>query len=204
MDEEKANTIRELYPDGDIYVIQECRRTDIYNFKDEWKFKNWYGDDQEIKSDLGIAIFSKNYKIEFPNVFNRNFRYVVPYKVTGNKKSITLFIVWTKPGIPDYDKNVIQAACSPECKDILNEAIIIGDFNTGYIEEYQERYTSLCKGLIGFKNCASGKPEEFMKTFYSVNKKKMYLNDFCFVSKNLFSSEKKSPTLSPCDILTII
>jgi exonuclease III len=188
-DEVKAKAIWDAYQDVDIFVIQECRRTDIYSFKSDWKFKNWYGDDLEY-SDLGIAIFSRNHKVEFTDHFNRKFRYVVPYSVTGDKKPFTLFTVWTKPVQFKYDENVIKAISEYQAF-IKGDAIIIGDFNTGYIEKYPERYKNLCEGLDGFKNCASGKPEEFKKTFYSFKEKEMYLNDFCFVSKSLYDSIKE-------------
>ena len=184
--EMKAKRILEVFPDADIFVIQECKREDIFAFKDHLMYKNWYGDDQEY-SDLGIAIFSKNYKIEFTDYFNRKFRYVVPYTVIADKKTLTLFTVWTKPVPLKYDENVIKAI-SEYRTFIKGNAIIIGDFNTGYIEKYPERYKDLCESLKGFKNCTLGKPEEFKKTFYSYKEKELYLNDFCFVSGSLYDS----------------
>jgi exonuclease III len=179
------------FPNADIFIIQECKRGDIYSFDHDWKFKNWYGDDQE-KSDLGIAILSKNYEIEFTNIFNRKFRYFVPYSIKINKKIITLFVVWTKPVEFYYDKNVTQAVLASEYKDLIgNGAIIIGDFNTGYSEEHPEYYSNLCKNLISFKNCALGKPEEYLLTYYSFTEKKMYLSDFCFVSESLYGNLTK-------------
>jgi exonuclease III len=182
----KANKIQETFPDADIFVIQECRHTDIYTFKENWKFKNWYGDDLEY-SDLGIAVFSKDDNVEFTDTFNREFRYVVPYKV----KSLTLLAVWTKPLPYYYDKNVTKAIQWYESKGLLTDnAIIIGDFNTGASKEHQEHYLNLCKNLKGYKNCTSGKPEELKETFCN-NENKLYLNDFCFVSESLYSYIKE-------------
>ena len=199
LNEEKANIILELYPDTDIFVIQECKKSDIDIFRDNWKFKNWYGDDQDIKSNLGIAIFSKSYEVEFTEVFNRKYRYVVPYKVILNKeteKSFIIFAVWTKSekgGNYKYDENVTKAINSPEYKELLKgDVIIIGDFNTGYREEYRKRYSDLCKNLKGFKNCTLGKPKELNETFYSYRERKLFLNDFCFVSENLYSNLKST------------
>jgi exonuclease III len=184
----KAKIILEKFPNADIFVIQECKRKDIYAFECDWKFKNWYGDDQEY-SDLGIAVFSKNHALEFCTPFNRNFRYVVPYKIKTDKNSLALFAVWTKPVPLYYDKNVTQAVSLPEYKELItNNAIIIGDFNTGYSEDHPEYYSDLCKNLTGFKNSAYEKPEEYKETFYSFSKKKLYLNDFCFVSESLYSN----------------
>ena len=104
----KAKVILAEFPDVDIFVIQECKREDIYAFEHDWKFKNWHGDDQEY-SDLGIAIFSRKYEVEFTKIFDRNFRYVVPYTVKTDIRSFTLFTVWTKPVPVFYDKNVTRA-----------------------------------------------------------------------------------------------
>jgi len=183
----KAKVILAKFSKADIFVIQECRREDIYAFECDWKFKNWYGDDQEY-SDLGIAVFSRNHEIEFTDAFSRKFRYVVPYTVK-TEKPLTLFTVWTKPVPFYYDKNVTQAICSTEYKDLINrDVIIIGDFNTGHSEEHPEYYSDLCGKLNRFKNCASGKQEESKKTFYSYKMNKLYLNDFCFVSEALYTN----------------
>jgi len=192
-DEMKAKTIGDAYKDADIFIIQECRRTDIYNFKDNWKFKNWYGDDQEY-SDLGVAIFSKKYEIKFSEEFNRNYRYVVPYNVDTGKITFTLFVVWTKPIDKYYDENVTEAVNFSGYKNIFDGNIImIGDYNTGYSEETEEhknRYKNLNEklGLKGLVNCSpSDKISEM--TFFSDRTKKEYVNDFCFVSKNLSSNK---------------
>ena len=191
LNEVKASAIFETEPDADIFVIQECKRNDIYAFKYDWKFKNWYGDDQEY-SELGIAVFSKEHDVEFADVFNRNFRYVVPYVVKTKQKEVTLFAVWTKPVPHYYDKNVTDAVSYYKDKT-TNDAIIIGDFNTGYSKdkEHRERYENLCNGLKGYKNCVSGEPETFKETFYFPRKNKLYVNDFCFVSENLSSCIKE-------------
>jgi len=188
--DDKAIKIQETFPDADIFVIQECRHIDIYNFKGNWKFKNWYGDDQEY-SDLGIAVFSKKNNVKFTDVFNREFRYVIPYNVNIDQKSLMLFAVWTKPKELYYDKNVTKAISWYETKGLLTgNVIIIGDFNTGASKENQEHYHNLCKNLKGYKNCTSGKPEEFIETFCS-KENKLYLNDFCFISESLYPSIKE-------------
>ncbi|MDR0312098.1 MAG: endonuclease/exonuclease/phosphatase family protein [Treponema sp.] len=193
LNEIKAKKIYEAFSDADIFVIQECRRTDIDAFKCDWKFKNWYGDDQEY-SDLGIAVFSKEFKIGFSDEFNRKFRYVVPYIVSKGEKFLTLFAVWTKPVPQYYDKNVVQAIEYYKTKEFLKgNVIIIGDFNTGYNEntkETEKYYSDLLENLKDFKNSSLGKPEEFITTFYHNRGNKEYLNDFCFVSENLFAGVK--------------
>ena len=190
LNEAKANKIRDLDLNADIFVIQECRRADMYIFKDDWKFMNWYGDDLEY-SDLGIAVFSKNYEIEFFDEFNRYYRYVVPYKIITEKESLNLFAVWTKPLPEVYDKNVTEAINWYRSKGLLSSCtIIIGDFNTGASDEHMKRYFDLRNKLNGFKNCADEKLEDYKMTFCS-NKKKFYINDFCFISENYLSCFKE-------------
>jgi exonuclease III len=192
LNELKAKKIYEAFSGTDIFVIQECRRTDIDAFKCDWKFKNWYGDDQEY-SDLGIAVFSKEIKIEFADEFNRKFRYVVPYIVSKGEKFLTLLAVWTKPVPQYYDKNVVQAIEYFKTKELLNgNVIIIGDFNTGYNKDNDENkncYYSLKNKLDGFINVSPKEPEDFLMT-YSHSNGKMFLNDFCFFSQNLYDSTK--------------
>ena len=190
LNEDKVNKIRELDSNIDIFVIQECRKADIYNFKDSWKFINWYGDDMEY-SDLGIAIFSKNYEIKYFDEFNRNFRYVIPYKILTKNEAINLFAVWTKPLDYYYDENVTKAIQWYRSKGLLSGyTIIIGDFNTGASDEHKERYNNLCKNLSGFKNCAEINGEKLRETFCS-NRNKLYINDFSFITEDYLSSFKE-------------
>ena len=189
LNEVKANAIRELHPDADIFIIQECRRTDIYAFKNDWKFKNWYGDDWEKRSDLGIAVFSKKHDIGFTDVFNREFRYVIPYKVKADKKTLILFIVWTKPVPHSYDKNVTQAVSY--YKDvIIGEAILIGDFNT-FAKNDNGRLEVLEREMNPLINCA--KDTKFWETpTYFHNEKDGYgINDFCFASESIYADIKE-------------
>ena len=190
LNEIKANSIQENFPDTDIIVIQECKRSDIYTFKNTWKFKNWYGDDREY-SDLGIAIFSKKYDVEFSDVLNRKYRYVIPYNIKAGN-DFSLLIVWTKPVPFYYDENLTEAIKWYESeKLLLKDTIIIGDFNTGYTVEHPERYSNLCNNLKGFNNCASKENKTLEETFYSFSKNKLYINDFCFASEGLFGKLKE-------------
>jgi len=194
----KAETIGNAYQDAAIFVIQECRRTEIYNFKNNWKFKNWYGDDQEY-SDLGIAVFSNKFEIKLTEEFNRNYRYVVPYKVDAGKIKFTLFAVWTKPIDEYYDANVTEAINFSGYKNIIDgNVIMIGDYNTGCsekTEEHKNRYVNLNKKMEpkGFMNCSPAE-KIYEMTFFSDRTKQEYVNDFCFISKNLSSSLEKFGT----------
>jgi len=185
----KYEAIVSAYPDADIFVIQECRLCDFDAFKSLWSYKHWYGDCVE-GGNLGIAVFSKTWKLEFTREFNRNFRYVVPFRVSKDGKAFNLFAVWAKSdkygGLYDYDKNVVQAAHAPEYQALFNEgALLIGDFNTASHDKddpHIQWYKNLVSGLRGFHDCAP-ETEVHKPTF-----KGLYRDDFCFVSDSLGKS----------------
>jgi len=172
---------------ADIFVIQECTKSDFDGFKSNWRHKSWYGDDYEY-SDRGVAVFSNTCKIEFTGAFNRNFRYVVPYHVIHEETefAFTLFAVWAKPILACYDDNVFMAAIAPEYKDLIAKgAVIIGDFNTGSNDsnpEHKQRYANLCTKLSGLFDCAN-ETERRKNTFHSGQVE--VRDDFCFVSADL-------------------
>jgi hypothetical protein len=147
-----------------------------------WKYKNWYNDDlNNEESELGVAIFSNDYKIEFTNIFNRKCRYVIPYNVIG-PFDFTLFAVWTKKSPFYYDNNIIQALRSQEYSDLIKEkAIVIGDFNT-FVKENNDRLENLEKKLDPFINCTKDKTATYYDSSHGYG-----IDDFCFVSKNIMA-----------------
>jgi exonuclease III len=182
----KYNTIMEYEPT--ILIIQECTKDNFDFIKSEWKNRNWYNDDlNNEESDLGIAIFSNNYKIDFFDNFNRKYRYVVPYVISNDKLKFILFAIWTKGGpFYKYDKNIIQAIQSVEYKDALKEnAIIIGDFNT-FAKDANDRLKKLEESIAPMINCT--KNTNFWETFTYYDTTYGYgINDFCFVSKDIIT-----------------
>jgi exonuclease III len=199
-DKGKPEKLLAEFPEADIFVIQECRRQDIDTTTFKGMYKNWYGDSFDDKSNLGVAVFSKSCKIEFTDEFNRKYRYVVPYLIQKDEKELTLFAVWTKSakrGDFSYDQNIIKAIQASEYQELIkHNAIIIGDYNTGYTTDYPERYKNLMENLKekGFLNSSQKKPEDFEMTFYyDVNGQK-YLNDFCFVSQSFSGKDLKFKT----------
>jgi exonuclease III len=210
---EKAKIISEYEPD--ILVVQECTKTEHDVLKSAWTYKNWYGDDMEV-SNLGLAVFSNKYKLEFTPEFNRNFRYVVPYHVTGEGKDFILFTVWTQnctKNIKDsfaYIGQVYGAVNYPGYADLFNKSVvIIGDFNANkYWDDeckklHRPTYSDVVQGLekknirsvYHQKNSCEHGQEEF-KTHFNDGQKKFYHVDYCFASesmgsKNIISIEEK-------------
>ncbi|GHT86528.1 hypothetical protein FACS1894137_12240 [Spirochaetia bacterium] len=198
-DANKSEKLQEVCPDIDILVIQECKKCDHDVLKSSWMYRNWYADDEKETGGggdgvLGIAIYSKEYKIDFTEAFNRNFRYVVPYQITNkeNKTLFTLFAVWTKNYIVNkdaktyqYDENIKRTLVYDKYQELFNSgAIIIGDYNTGASDEHSERYTELKNAMEkhGFSNCAKGGETDKPTSFWH---NRSFRNDFCFASTEI-------------------
>jgi len=169
--------------DVDVFVVQECRREEIFALRAEgWTSVNWHGDDLDDNSDLGVGVFSKKYEIDFTEEFNRNFRYVVPYVVSHDKiKKLTLLAVWTKSadrGKYYYDRNVVKAVEYYNEKKLIDDcSIIIGDFNT--FAKNDAEIMTLEENLKGFCNCAKNSR---LKHTYCHTETNTGIDDFCFAS----------------------
>lgn len=181
----KAILESEKSKDTDIFVIQECKREEIESFGDSWLFKNWYGDN--LESDLGIAVFSK-LKMKFTDDFNRNFRYVIPYEIYTEDNVYKLFVIWTKSsnhGSFYYDKNVIEAVDWYHKKELLKNAIFIGDYNTYAKNEAELEF--LEKKLILLDNCSKYPKEKSFRlehTYIHTNNE-TGIDDFCFATRDI-------------------
>src|SRR5574344_2526558 len=137
----------------DILILLECTKSSFDIVKNNgWKYKNWYNDDlNDELSELGVAIFSKEYQIEFTENFNRNYRYVIPYKIKYDLSEFILFATWTKAKSKySYEENIIAALDDNTYKKYFDgDSLIIGDFNTATTEGNKEDYKKIIdKGLI--------------------------------------------------------
>jgi exonuclease III len=180
---EKLVAVSEYSPD--ILVIQECVKSDFDVLKSNWNYKNWYNDDlNQEESKLGVAIFSNNHNIEFTEIFNRKYRYVIPYKISNGEHEFILFTVWIKPLNRDYFKPLENAVKYYREKEMLvDNSIIIGDFNT-FAKDNNERLKDLENKLSPMINCTSD--TQFWKTATYYDATHGYgIDDFCFVSKNI-------------------
>jgi endonuclease/exonuclease/phosphatase family metal-dependent hydrolase len=161
---------------ADILVIQECTQTD---FDKELKrfLPNFHCDGND--SNLGVAVFSKDFKINKDKADVKN-RYVVPFSITGAKETFYLYAVWTKKPLlnkSNYHTPVYRVLDKlPSHKN----TIFIGDFNTGSIQGagnahwYEKLKDEFEKKE--FLNCANG--QEWSPTFFKGNSS--WLDDHCF------------------------
>ncbi len=185
--DEKYEHIKKFNPD--ILIVQESTKNDFDRIKKDWSFKNWYNDDIfDEKSDLGIAIFSKNHEIKFTENFNRNYRYVIPYEIHDeNGRLFYLFAVWTKEnGAGSYETNVMKAVKDNLYSEYLEQpAMIIGDYNTFNEKDYDKMEKSLanCKLINCVEN--EGVKDKYLKykPTFSCFKDRKGVDDFCFVSE---------------------
>ena len=174
-----------------ILIVQECTKIDFDSVKDEWEYKNWYNDDQKNnKSEIGVAIFSHGYKIGFTELFNRNFRYMIPYEVSKDAENIfTLFTVWINPIIDNtHHKHFFDAVkYYNEQKMLDKRSIIIGDFNT--FAKNDNDLKILENELEPLVNCATNTKYRETHTYYhgkdKDGKDKTGIDDFCFASKDI-------------------
>jgi exonuclease III len=194
-DENKAETIKRF--NADILVVQECLIADFNceKAKKEWNSYDWYADGTEStdpRYNRGIGIFCKS-EFKSEQKFDKNdtemseFRYVLPYSITGYGQSLTLFAVWTKGGYKNYHKPIFDALEYYQKKKLLAD-IIIGDFNTGSCKGsdnahwYEELKYKLAKNDL--VNCAAN--QEWVPTFYKG--KDSLLDDHCFASEGLYKN----------------
>ena len=187
---EKRNEILKLNPD--ILIVQECKQDDWKKLNYSSEKGDWYGDDKDSQGDpnkkLGIGIFCKNEKYSIDCSLFRgkdlsNKRYVIPYKITGAKEPFVLYAVWTKKP-PDSKSNyhtpVYNVLGDPPSP--IENAIFIGDFNTGSIQRatnarwYNDLKYRFAKN--GFLNCANG--QEWVPTFF--RGRSSWLDDHCFAT----------------------
>lgn len=165
--EEKARKMAD-WAGADIYFVQEAGENDVAKYPSieeclgrQW---SWYSDHMEYENngrdiygtnhDLGIAVFTREYRVMRSNEGLEQYRYIVPYDVCNNdgKKIFTAFHVWTKAST-----HLSKATYA----DIANEAmayyadktdglpfILLGDFNFGphkdkYFPHFDEKLKSL-------------------------------------------------------------
>jgi endonuclease/exonuclease/phosphatase family metal-dependent hydrolase len=177
---EKAEAISRY--DADILILQECTKADYDAQKTEWKYRNWYWDDlNDENSNLGVAVFSNEYKIEFTEKFDHNCRYVIPYHITGKGRDFVLMAVWTKSGYTNYHEPIYRVLNSHQGM-FETPVLLIGDFNTGRTVNDESWYNDLVTKLAakGLKDCGNKKAPTYFGYF---DLERPYQNDYCFASE---------------------
>lgn len=185
---------------ADIYIIQECTKNDIEQLKDFKKYSTWYGDN--IDSTYGVGYFSDNYQCKLLPENNNEFRYVVPYEISGENTQFTLFSIWTKDKDInnkkiEYTEQTWKAINYDVYKKYLNKSVLlIGDFNSNnyWHKQYKEKKVPAHSDIIEklselniisvyheYYKCINGK-EEDPTLLWQMNETQRFHIDYCFAS----------------------
>ena len=187
---------------ADIYVIQECTKKDVEELKNFTIYSKWYGDN--IDSSYGIAIFSNTYQIELVEDFNKEYRYVIPFRIIKQDIIFILFAIWTKDKNiyntkVEYTEHTWNAINNKNYeKYLLGPVIIIGDFNSNnkwdikYKKNGKPSHNSIINKLKEyniksayhyFYNEEDGN-ESFPTLLWKMNSNNKFHIDYCFISEN--------------------
>lgn len=195
----KAETVLTHRPD--ILVIQECEHPDKLSF-DEGIPKPrdiyWYSDGG--KKGLGLFSYS-DYRFERLPIFNPEFRYILPFRVTGSELTFTLFAIWAMNNREKREARYIGQIwyAINHYKNLLRSpTILIGDFNSNKMWDYKDRvgsHSDVVNRLaemdihsVYHKHFGIEQGKETHPTFFlQKNKDKAYHIDYCFTSSNILN-----------------
>ena len=193
----KAELILEHRPD--ILVVQECENPDKYVFSPTTRLPDshyWYGD----YVHKGICIFSfSNYKFELLPEFNPEFRYILPFRVTGHGQTFTIFAIWAMSNKVNYEARYIGQvwlAINHYSNLLGSRTILVGDFNSNKIWDYKARvgdHSDVVNKLadnnihsIYHRHFGIEQGKEKHPTFFlQRNINKSYHIDYCFASADI-------------------
>ena len=195
----KADVILTHRPD--LLVIQECEHPDKLKLNPALPKPNdthWYSDGG--RKGLGLFSYS-GYKFELLPDFNPEFRYILPFRITGNGQTFTFFAIWAMDNKEKREARYIGQVwfALDHYKDLLDSStILIGDFNSNKIWDYKDRVGShsdvvnklanLNIHSVYHKHFDMEHGEEKHPTFFLYrNRKKPYHLDYCFTSADIFS-----------------
>lgn len=194
----KADFILTLKPD--ILIIPECEHPDKLIFSTDTLKPTqtlWFGKNR----NKGLAIFSySNFKFTLLDVYNEDFKMIIPIAVTGGSIDFNLFAVWAYNPNDKDGKYITQVWKAINHYDRLirdNPTILIGDFNSNTIWDYKKHrlgnHSIVVKALeekgifstyhLHYKQ-AQGK-EEHPTYFMYRHLNRSYHIDYCFASAEL-------------------
>ena len=192
----KAEHILKYKPD--IAIIPECEHPDKLKFKPGIILPTdvfWHG--TNLNKGLGVFSYS-SYKFQLLDVYNSDFRTILPLSVTGGKVDFILFAVWANnPQDPNYQYiGQVWKAVNFYKELLKSEKIIIaGDFNSNTIWDKLPRKVNhsavveflenkkIYSAYHKFFNQSQGQ-EEHNTLFMYRHKDKPYHIDYCFVSSD--------------------
>lgn len=194
----KADFILTYKPD--ILLILECEHPDklIFSINTPKATQTlWFGKNKN--KGLGIFSFS-NLKFKVLDVYNEDFKMIIPIEVTGGRFNFNLFAVWAYNPEDNEGRYITQVWKAINYYDKLirdNPTILIGDFNSNVIWDYKKHklgnHSLVVQGLEekgvfstyhSHHNQVQGKEEH--PTFHMYrHENKPYHIDYCFASSSL-------------------
>ncbi len=189
----------------DILIIQECESKEKLFLDSNNQIpldSYWYGNN--IHKGIGVFSFS-DYKFELLEIYNPEYRYIIPIRVTGYGHSFILFAIWAMDNKENYNARYIGQVwlAINYYKNLLSESVIlIGDFNSNKIWDYKERvgsHSSVVSMLadrnihsLYHKHLNKEQGKENHPTFFlQRNIKKSYHIDYCFKTVAKYPQQKK-------------
>jgi exodeoxyribonuclease III len=183
----------------DVLIVPECENPDRLKFGKLTPTPvdyYWYGSNE----NKGLGIFSySHYGIKPIDAYDPRFKYIVPFRISGNSQDHTLFAIWAMDNKDNPEARYIGQIwlAINHYKDLLNDStILLGDFNSNKIWDYKDRvgnHSDVVEMLEKYSIRSLyheinklNHGEEKQPTFFMQRKRnKPYHIDYCFASKSL-------------------
>jgi exonuclease III len=196
----KWNSVVELNPD--ILIVQECENESKYKQTQLIPGYNefiWIG--ENLNKGIGIISFN-NYHIELLQNYSKEFKFIVPLKVTGESE-FNLFAIWAMPDkssrLKGYVGQIWNAVNYYE-SELNSLSILVGDWNSNAIWNHERKngnHSQLVRLLEEYEILSvyhelneEEQGKELEPTLFLLkNKDKPYHIDYCFASKNMITED---------------
>ncbi|WP_226682871.1 endonuclease/exonuclease/phosphatase family protein [Sutcliffiella horikoshii] len=190
---------------ADILVIPECEAPSKWKGKDKVKgIHQFIWVDKKYNLNKGLGVFSMNssYQIKRHCHFKKDFKYIVPFEVTG-KENFILLAVWAQRATTRYDSYIGQIFHAIKYyKDLFKQpCIIVGDWNSNQKFDYIKRvgnHTTVVNmlqtdeiesGYHHFFNEEHGMETKPTHYFWRKKERPFHL-DYLFASRSFFERMK--------------
>lgn len=146
----KVENILKYEPD--LLIISESESKDKIDFSKHSKYPHqsiWVG--ENTNKGLLIVSYNKAYDIKVSDLYNKDYKYIVPVEITTKKEKFLLLAVWTQNTRNSFTSYIVQAYRAINFyKELLDEkSIIIGDFNSNKIWDNKDKKEANHSDFVG-------------------------------------------------------
>ena len=161
---------------------------------------NWWDDtgSQLVRRD------NSDYEFELLSDFDPQFRYILPFRLTGHRQTFNLFAIWAMNNKEHYDARYIGQiwlAINHYADLLSTPTVLVGDFNSNRIWDYKGRvgnHSDVVRKLadqniqsIYHRHFGVEQGKEKHPTFFLQRKlNKPYHIDYCFASADIIQKVK--------------